>query len=815
MYISLDWLKDYVKIPKNVSFKELGEKLTLHTVEIDDVIKEADKYKDIVVGKILKVEAHPNADKLQLAIVDIKTEELKIVCGASNIKGGQKVPVALIGAVLSNGLEIKETKIRGIKSLGMLCAEDELGLGDDHSGILILDEKAKVGQDLADYLELKDVIYEVDNKSITNRPDLWGHFGLARDIAVFLDAPFNDEIVKKSNEEIYIDKNEYKFNIKVDDKKLCPRYLAVAMDNIEIKESPAWLRKRLIATGVRPINNIVDITNYVMLETGQPMHAFDAYDVNSGLDKDKEIKIGIRRAKKNEKLKTLDGVEQELDEEILLITNQEKAVAVAGVMGGENSEIDDKTRTIVLEAANFDFVSIRKTSTKLGLRTEASKRFEKSLDPALCKLAGTRAIELIKSVCPGAKVAGAVADINNYKNKIEPIELDLNWLDRMIGFETDKDEVSAVLFRLGFSVEALDESKLKVGVPGWRAAKDVSIPEDLLEEVARIYGYNNITPLMPKVEMKAPEMDQLRKFENDIKKMLALAGLNEVYNYAFVDAKQLARMGINSEKHIRLINPIAKDKSLLCQSLLTNMISNVALNQARNDKIDIFEIANVFLPIDGSESRSFGSKDVLPSQEKHLAILCAGEAKLDLMAKTKGWLELLSSKLNLDLKYVPQEIAPDWVEGGQSAQIIVNGELLGFINKADQKMCKKCGVKKQFVIAEIKFNDLFKIYERAGIYQFKEFTRFPSLARDLAFVVSEKVLYNDIKEEILNFHDYIKSVELFDVYRGEKLGQGNKNLAFHVNYQAGKTLTGEEVDDIQAGLLKKLEERFEAKIRDF
>jgi phenylalanyl-tRNA synthetase beta chain len=815
MFISLDWLKDYVKIPNSLKAQDLGEKLTLHTVEIDDVIMEAEKYKNIVVGKIQEVKPHPNADKLQLAVVDIKTEVLEIVCGAPNIKGGQMVPVALVGAILPNGLEIKEAEIRGVKSIGMLCAEDELGLGEDHAGILLLNEKAKLGQPFGEYLGLKDIIYEVDNKSITNRPDLWGHFGLAREIAAFLDTKLDEKIINKTKEEIYVDKEEYQLNIKVEDKKLCPRYAAAIMEGIVIKESPEWLQKRLVSVGVRPINNIVDITNYVMLELGQPMHAFDAYDLNPDFDNTKEIKIGVRTAKKKEKIKTLDSLERELDESMLVITDQNKAVAVAGVMGGENSEINDKTEKIVLEAANFDFVSIRKTSTALGLRTEASKRFEKSLDPELCQLALARAIILTKEVCPNAKVAGKVADVNNYELKKEAIELDLDWLERFLGYRSDRENIVSVLNRLGFLTEKKTENILNVFVPSWRATKDISIREDLAEEIARIHGYNNIVPLMPKVDMKAPEINRLKKFENKIKEILSSAGLNEVYNYSFVDEAQLVKMGINTEKHICLLNPIAKDKNLLRQSLITNMVSNIVVNQARYSEIGVYEIGNVFLPIEGKYPRALNSKEFLPNQERRLAILCAGEADADVMNKTKGWFELLAQKLKLDIKYEPQENTPNWVETGQSAQVIAGSQVIGVINKAGQSVCKKCGVKKHFAILEINLEDLFRQKAEQGDYQFKEFTKYPTLIRDLAFVISEKVLYNDIKEEILNFHEYIKSVELFDVYRGEKLGPGKKSLAFHVNYLAEKTLTGEEIDGIQDGLLKKLEERFEAKIRDF
>jgi len=576
MYLSLNWLKDFVDIPRSITAKELGVRLTMHTVEIESVEKQADKFANIVVGKILEIKKHPNADRLQLVKVDIKDRKLDIVCGAPNIKIGQMIPIALVGAILPNGMEIKETEVRGVKSCGMLCAEDELGLGEDHSGILILDKKAKIGQNLAQYLGLKDIIFEVDNKSITHRPDLWSHHGIAREISAFLSAKFKEY---KLNEKLFKGADDVKISVKVEDFELCPRYMAITIDGVKIEDSPQWMQERLIAVGMRPINNIVDITNYVILELGQPLHAFDKNLVD---------KIIVRREKNNEVMETLDGEKRKLDKEVLVIADSQKPIAIDGVMGGTNSEINNETSSLIIESANFNFISIRKTSQKLGLRTESSIRFEKALDPNLCGLAIARTVELVKKLCPKAKIVSDLVDEKKFKLNQGPIKLDLEWLNERIGpsfapagaeamagkkaTEGKAEKTIKILESLGFSVEQ-NGSELKVTVPTWRATRDISIPEDLVEEIARIYGYDNLTPTMPRVAMEAPEINQEKTLERRIKNILSAdAGLTEIYNYSFVGKEQLEKLGIDFSDYVRLANPIASHQTMLRQNLAPNLI---------------------------------------------------------------------------------------------------------------------------------------------------------------------------------------------------------------------------------------------------
>lgn len=805
MYLSLDWLKDFVEIPKSITPEKLGEKLTMHTVEIDDVIKQAEKYKDVVVGKILEIKKHPNADRLQVAKVDVKSRELNIVCGAPNIQAGQLVPVAMVGAELPNGAKIEKAEVRGEMSEGMLCAEDELGLGGDHSGIMIL-EGVKIGQAFGDYLKFKDVLFEVDNKSITNRPDLWGHYGYAREISAFLRTNTTKKFTKIQNIKIKINKTEDNLKAAISDYNLCPRYMAVVMSGISIQDSPKWMQERLLAVGVRPINNIVDITNYVMLELGQPMHAFDRRQVDE---------ILVRPAKKGEKITTLDDTERELSEEDLLITDGKQPIAIAGVMGGENSEVSGDTDTIVLESANFNPIAIRRTSQRLGLRTEASQRFEKSLDPNLCETAIKRAVELIKETCSKSQVISNLIDEGKFKLDQGPVEIELSWINKIIGVDIEKKFVLDILNKLGFSLEDKGDV-ISVAIPTWRATKDVSIKEDIAEEIVRIFGYENLDLKMPLLEMKAPKINEERKLERELKRILAYsAKLCEVYNYAFVGEGQLKKLGVDFSDYIKLANPITSQYTLLRQNLTPNLLNNIKTNQARHEEFGVFEIGSVFYAYEGKLAKNEKGQEKLPYQEKRLGIALAGKSADKTFNQLKIIIQSMFDNFALNIEYFMVERMPYWADAKRTALIKINNKQIGYIFNVDKQACQKSGIKKDVAIAELNFKDIFELVKSQGVKKFVEFPKYPPVIRDLAFVVGEKVLYNDIKAEILNHHEYLKDLELFDMYRGEKIGRDNKSLAFHLVYLANKTLTSQEVDEIQDSLIKKIEKRFDAKVRDF
>ncbi len=816
MYLSLDWLKDLVNIPKSVTPEELGVKLTMHTVEIDAVEKQSEKFAKVVVGKVLQAEKHPNADKLFLTKVDVGDKQLDIVCGAPNVEAGQLVPVALPGAVLPNGVEIKKAKVRGEVSRGMICAEDELGLGEDHAGIMVLDKKAKEGQSLAEYFKMNDILFEVDNKSITNRPDLWGHFGIAREIATFLNTKKTSLFKVLEKGEVKLKDQGKDLDIKIEDSDLCSRYIGLQIDNIKVEESPEWLQKRLTAVGMRPINNIVDITNYVMLELGQPMHAFDSNLVNS---------IVVRRAKDRETITTLDGEERPLDKNMLVIADKDKPIAIAGVMGGENSEVNNNTTSIILESANFEPYQVRKTAQVLGLRTEASMRFEKSLDPHLAEQAMARCYELIKKICPEARAGSSLTDVSKDKNKDNkfnlntgPIELDLNWLMQRIGEKLEEEKIIDILSKLGFGMERDKEKEqvLKVSIPTWRATKDISIPEDLLEEVVRIYGFDNLIPKMPLVEMRMPATNKERNIERRIKTILSQgAAMTEVYNYAFTNEEKLQKLNIDPNFYIKLANPISNHHTLLRQNLINNLLDNIKTNQAKFSHIKLFEIGSVFLNFSGEVNKDDKQEGKLPYQETRLGMVEALE-KQDPFNKIKGRIEYLLSGLGLETEFDVSDAEIDWGQREVIASIKVKDREIGIVYLLDDKVLKSLGIKKKVAGAEIKLSELNKIILNTPNLSYEHENKFPSLQRDLAFVVDVKVLYNDIKKEIENFDELIKSVELFDVYQGEKIGKNKKNLAFHINYQAAdRTLQSEEVDKVQSKLIEHLKEKLEAQIRDF
>lgn len=814
MYLSYNWLQELVKIPKDISPEQLGERLTLHTVEIEGMERQTDRFAHVLVGEIKEVSPHPDADKLQLAKVSIGKEVLNIVCGAPNIEKGQLVPVALPGAILENGLEIKETEVRGENSQGMLCAADELGLGEDHSGIMVLNKKAKVGQNLAEYFNFDDILFEVDNKSLTNRPDLMGHLGIAREVAAFLDckkrSAFNEIVTTKTRKV-----NKEELDIKNEAPDLCPRYVGLKIDKVKVEESPAWLQKRLTAVGLRPINNIVDITNYVMVETGQPMHAFDSNLVSS---------IRVRRAKQDEKITTLDGAERELSREDLVIADKNKPLAVAGVMGGQDTQINENTVSIMLEAANFSPVNIRKTSQRLDLRTDSSSRFEKSLDPYLTELAIARCFDLVKQVCPEAEMGSALTDTATEKERqsgfnlnLGPIDLDLNWVSRRIGGDIEQGEIIDILSRLGFKAEQdpNEGDNLKVFIPTWRATKDISIKEDIVEEIVRIYGYNKLEFKMPRVEMVAPSVNKERKLERQIKELLAHGcAMTEAYNYSFTNEEKLERLKIDHSGYIKLLNPLSNQHTLLRQNLFTNLFDNVKQNQANYNHIQMFELGSVYLNFSGEINKDNNNEEKLPYQEKRIGMVEASYSK-DVFSALKGKVEYLFKELDIDIKFEPSDLPHLWANPAFFAKITVAGEQIGFISKAETKVLKSLGIKKQVASAEINFREI--LARTSGkVKSFKPLSRYPSVHRDLGFVVDVKVLYNDIKKEIEDFSDLIKEVELFDVYQGDKLGKREKSLAFHIIYRSEeRTLQAKEVDELQDKLFERLKEKFEAKIRDF
>lgn len=809
MYISLNWLKDYVKIPSKIKPENIAEELTNHTVEVEGLNNSAEQFNHVVVGKVLEVGKHPNADRLRLTVVDVKKKKLNIVCGAPNVAPGQLVAVAMIGAILPNGLEIKESLIRGEKSEGMICAEDELGLGKNHEGIMVLRESAKIGEVLAKYLKADDIILEIDNKSLSNRPDLLNHYGIARELAAIFSLPLKPYEKMLNRKWDFLSDKENKLDVKVSADDLCLRYMAVKVSGIEIKESPSWLKERLVAANQRPINNIVDLTNYVMFDCGQPMHAFDAAKIK---------KIAVRRAEKGETLETLDEKERILSTDDLVITDGHKPVALAGVMGGHNSEIETGTKELILESANFVAGAVRKTSQKLGLRTESSVRFEKALDPALPEAAIFRFLTLLKEICPSMKISSSLIDINNANQKELAVELNLEWLENKIGQNIPRDDVINILERLGFGIKNKKEAVLTVAIPSWRATKDISNKEDLAEEVLRLYGYDNIESRMPVAAIDLPEVNEERNIERKTKNILCYKNsLNEAYNYSFVGEEQLKKLNIDFFNHLKLANPLSGIQNLLRQSLVPGLVANIKTNQFKSDNFGFFEIGSVFFKTMGNLRKDNNEGDFLPYQEKHLGLAIAGEG--DLFGCLKGTVESLFKNLftkAIETEFLVIEAVPGWADKNLTAKISVLGQEVGVIGMLSREAKENMNLKKEVSLAEINFNKVVDLLLKQPSFAFTETPKYPPVMRDLAFVIENKILYNDLRRVIIKFNPLIKSVELFDVYVGNKLAGGLKSLALHLSYQSeDRTLTAGEVDKIQAELIAHLAQKFEAKLRDF
>ncbi|MDA2936597.1 phenylalanine--tRNA ligase subunit beta, partial [Patescibacteria group bacterium AH-259-L05] len=634
MRLSYKWLQELTHTRK--SPEKLAELLNMHTGSVEGVENLSQGLDNIVVGEITKIKPHPRTDKLQLAmvktVVDKKTVLREVVCGAPNIAVGQKVPLALAGARLADGSKLEACVIRGVKSQGMLCAEDELGIGDDHTGIYILDSKAKLGESITQALGLDDFVFEIENNSISHRPDLFNHYGFAKEIRAItskypLTIPHSVQNFKKkmpsratfpplSSRATVRSERSHKVNIDitVEDKRLCPRYMAVVMDNIKVRPSPEWMQSRLRSIGLRPINNIVDITNYVMMEFGQPLHVFDKDKISRG--------IIVRFSKQGEKLRALDGEEYRLSSEDIVIADNKGPIALAGIMGGEASGVNELTKTIVIESANFNPLYVRKTSWRLGLRSDSALRFEKSLPLIFAEIGLLRAIELIRDKSQG-RVVSHMYDVKSTETarqlkQIISIDFDCNRARAYIGEnKIENKEMISILKRLGCNVTLVKE-KANVTIPPYR--KDLHVFEDLVEEVVRIYGADKIVPgpMVGEIAPSPPTSELI--LEKDLKNILAGCGFDEVYNYSFYGIEAKNTIKSSGKKHISIANPLNADQQYLRTSLIPGLIKNKLKNDSYFSEFKLFEIGNVFEPQErkkvagliqgGEKDLKFGNKNI-------------------------------------------------------------------------------------------------------------------------------------------------------------------------------------------------------------
>ncbi|MCX6781559.1 MAG: phenylalanine--tRNA ligase subunit beta [Candidatus Magasanikbacteria bacterium] len=821
MKLSFNWLKQYVNLPDSVSALEVAEKLKMATVEVEEIDRQDALLDNVVIGKVLKVEKHPEADKLKLCEVDIKNEKLQIVCGGSNVREGMLVALAKVGAKVKwhgqeDLLELKPTAIRGVESFGMICSASEIGLdtffpAKEQKEIIDLTgriSEKQVGKPLADALELNDVIFDIDNKSLSHRPDLWGHYGMAREVAVLFGKSLKEYGAVKIKEP---KKDFFGLKVEVKDKKLCPRYMAAVLRGVKVEESPNWLKAKLISAGFRPINNIVDITNYVLLDLGQPMHAFDMEQLAG--NKEQLAKIIVRRAESGEMIKLLDENVIELVSEDLIIADAEKPLALAGVMGGEHSGITEKTTTIIFESANFNASSIRKSSTRHGLRTDSSARFEKSLDPNWCEIALNKAVELAHKFCATAELADKISDISDFTLAVGPIVMQKNIFEKKLGEKIPEKEITKILTGLGFKVSAQSD-KWAVEIPTWRATKDVSGAEDLIEEVARIWGYEQIASAMPEFGITAPEKNKLSALEHDLRDIFAGSfSFDEVYNYSFVSPSQIERLGDKGE-YTELDNPLSKEKPYLRRSLLPNMMENAVKNIEFFDTVRIFEIGKVFWPdMAGARVDSNGS-ELLPRQDTYLSALYCEKKDEAPFSAVRRSVERMGEVLNLDFKINALSHVAPWMHPTRAGEIICDGIFVGVIYEVNPFIAKKFGLDCRVSFLEINLETLVEIGEKAKKATYRKVPDFPSVVRDLAFVVDGDITHAQVEECLKSIDPLVESVELFDVYIGDAVSEGEKSMAYRLTLsRPDKTLSSSEVDAVLIKAGSALKKKFGAEVR--
>ncbi len=821
--ISYNWLKHYAAIKDAPD--ELARKISLCGPSVERINHIAPQFKGVVVGRILDIQKHPNADKLQLVKVATKEKKgqpektLDIVCGAFNIKINDKVPVAVAGAELAGGFKISEREVRGIKSQGMLCSEKELGLADKPSGIFILPGDSLVGADLAKALDLEDYIF--DTEITTNRPDALGMVGFAREAAVITGAKFLwKEPTKKlqiTNYKLQKNKLENKINlsVRIEDKKACPRYMAVAMDNVQVKESPFWLKKRLLSAGLRSINSIVDITNFVMLEYGQPLHAFDADKLESRITNHelrKVINISVRRANEGEEIETLDGVKRKLTPDNLVIADSVKPIAIAGVIGGLEAAVSGNTKNIIIEAANFNPLAIRKSARSLNLHSDSSARFEKLLSVEFPRLAMARAIELAEDLVD-AEQASKIVDIrkSSYfplykrgtKGDLAPkVKLEFAYLYEKLGIEIAPAKAIKILQDLGFKVIVKNKKQLVALPPYWREG-DAEIAEDLVEEIARVYGYHNLPLTLPKgdVPLNFNYFDFAK--EEKAKDILCGAGFTEIYSSSMVSENLVTDFGLKTTDTLKLKNPLNKDLVFMRTSLVPSLLKVLAQNSKYKKEVNIFELANIYRIEAGKE---------LPKEEMTLVLTVSSRSK-NIFGDLKEVFVLLAKKFGImekDLEFVAADKI-GW-HPGRTALIKIANREIGIIGEIHPMVLKKFGLDAKVAAAELNWEMLAKLAINKKIYA--PSSKFPAVKIDLAMVLDKKILWSDIAAEILNADALIKNIELFDLYEGDKVGQGKKSLAFHLTYQSTeKTLNDEEIKNLTDKIIEKLKGKFGAELR--
>ena len=803
MKVPISWLKNYINVDED-NIDDLLHRLTLAGTEVESIETQGN-WEGVVVGQVLEVSKHPNADRLNLVKVNSgENETLDVVCGANNLYAGQKVAFAPVGSKLfspkSKKMEtLKKSKIRGEISNGMICSALELGLGEDHEGILDLNKDFEIGKSLKDYYS--DTI--IDFELTPNRPDCLGIYGVAREVSAITGSKLKNVQTYNKNSNNISDNLE----IDIESKDLCKRYMGVVIDGVEITDSPEWLKSALISIGENPINNIVDITNYVMFELGQPLHAFDYKKINNN-------KIVVRNAKKGERLITLDEENRELNEDMLVIADSDFPVALAGIKGGKESGIQSDTSKIVLESACFEGGNNRKTANHFDLKSQATLRFEKNLKPELCEVAFNRAIHLILEVC-GGKISSEIVD-TGFDKEDKAIEISLSKINSLLGFHFEAKSVDQIFTRLNFEYEKSDKNKdvsYKVRLPFWRP--DINIPEDLIEEISRIEGYDTIpaTPLSGTIPEWKP--NNYLEFLDDIIDLSSSLGFNEVINYSADSLKNLKYFcsEMNEDEFIKILNPMSSEVEYMKPTLKSGMIKTLSLNSRNlNKNINLFEVGTTFKK---------SKKDDLPVQEKSLVVGIIGnrektvwndERKIDFY-DTKSFLDNFFKNLKIQFDIGPKKCSYFQDEMGFSVKI--GNEEVGEFGEISQRVSSNFDVKNlNAYLIEIDLKKVFKNYTNKSEIKYEQINKFPVSKRDISFILNDKILFESILNEISNF-DLIIGINVIDIYKDKSLGDGNKSLTVRMTYGSKeRTLSGEEIDNCEKSFLTHLSKKIKFDIRD-
>lgn len=811
MKVSLNWIRDYVQLPADADLKKLAYDLTMSTVEVEDATDLGASFHDMVVGVINTIEQHPNADKLKVCKTDIGGRVEDIVCGGSNLREGMKVAVALPGAMCKwhgegDLVEIKKSKLRGVDSYGMICGAVEIGLADlfptkEEAHILDLsDFDAPAGTPLADALDLNDIILEIDNKSMTNRPDLWGHYGIAREIAALYDLPMTQFPHFDRNVE-----NTSGFHVTVEDAERCPRMTGTQIENVCVKPAPYWMQVRIWKTGMRPINALVDITNYVMLATGQPSHAYDSDHIAGH--------IIVRRAKAGETLTLLNGKELPLSTDDLTIADDAGIVGLAGVMGGAKDSILPTTSKVILEIANFQAAGIRRTALRYDNRTEASARYEKAIDPERCDQALDLSMQLFSDLYPEMKVTGLVDEYPRHLKQAE-IDVPLSWLERRLGKRLSPDEIKHKMELLGYGI-TFNGDNMHVVVPTWRSTGDVSIQADIMEEVARMYGYENFEaePITTTFDGAINQLD--KDLERRIKEYLAIrCGMQEIFTYPWMEESYVNAVLQSTESILSLSTPPSPAERFVRSSLLPNLCKAVVKNERYFNEFSIFETAQVFR--DENYTSPYDPREKLPSQRKNVAGAFATTDKdiTALFRKAKGVVEMMARYVHMEALTFKQAEKPVWADNVVWLNIYRGDEKVGDLALLAKKVSMACGIKNlNVMLFQLDQDSLVPLKSRTNT--FTHLAEYPMTDYDISLLVDGSVQWKDVAQTVRGIKsELLHGAAFVDEYRGKQVPAGKKSLTLRLAIGSkDKTLTSAEIEEVASGVLNKIAKRFGAELR--